>query len=97
MNYQFVLSPDANADIPSVVRWYLNIDPNLALRFLMETDTVLQRILRMPYAFPPWAGGSRRALLNRFPYSIYYSVETDIVTVTAVLHQRRSGRLKRLR
>jgi|SRR5215213_1330431 len=90
MNYQFVLSPGANADISSVVRWYLNIDPNLALRFLVETNTVLRRITRMPYAFSIRAGASRRALLNRFPYSIYYFVEMNIVTVTAVLHQRRS-------
>src|SRR5215212_2887945 len=90
MNYEFVLSPGAAADISSIVRWYLNIDPNLALRFLIENNTVLRRITRMPYAFPLWVGPFRRALLNRFPYFIYYSVEMNIVTVSAVLHQRRS-------
>jgi len=90
MNYRFVLSPDADADISSIVRWYLNIDPNLAQRFLRENDTILRRITRMPYAFPLWAGASRRAMLKRFPYFIYYYVEMNIVTVTAILHQRRS-------
>jgi len=90
MKYRIVLSPGADADISSIVRWYLNIDPNLALRFLIENNTVQRRITRMPYAFPIWAGAYRRALLNRFPYFIYYSVEMNIVTVRAILHQRRS-------
>jgi plasmid stabilization system protein ParE len=90
MNYQFVPSSGADADISSIIRWYLNIDSNLALRFLIETKTVLRRIIRMPYSFPRWAGAFRRAKLNRFPYFIYYTVEMNIVTVAAVLHQRRS-------
>jgi len=90
MKYQFVLSPGAKVDIRSIVRWYLNIDPNLVVRFLVKTATVLRRITRMPYAFPLWTGASRRARLKPFPYFIYYSVEMNMVTVTAVLHQRRS-------
>ena len=90
MKYHFVLSPGAKVDIRSIVRWYLNIDPNLVVRFLVETVTVLRRITRMPYAFPLWAGAFRRARLKRFPYVIYYSVGMNLVTVTAVLHKRRS-------
>ncbi len=91
MNYQIVLSPGANAEINSVVRWYLNIDPNLAVRFLAESNKALLRIKRMPHAFSNRTGGSRRARLKRFPYHIYYSVDQNIVTVTALVHQRRSN------
>ena len=90
MNYQIVLSPDANAEINSVVRWYLNIDPDLAVRFLVEYKTVLRRIARLPYAFAIRTDASRRARLNRFPYYVHYSVDQNIVTVTAIVHQRRS-------
>ena len=90
MNYRIVFSPDADADINSIVRWYQNIDPNLAVRFRMEIDTVQRRIKRIPHAFPIRTGGYRRARLNRFPYFIYYSVEMNIVIVDAVVHQRRS-------
>jgi hypothetical protein len=31
----------------------------------------------------------RRALLHRFPYSVYYLTEQEIVAVVAVVHQRR--------
>jgi len=52
MKYLIALSPGAKTDINSAVRWYLKIDLNLALRFFVEIDTTLQRIARMPYAFP---------------------------------------------
>jgi len=91
MKYTIVLSPGANADIESVVRWYLKIDPNLAFRFLMETNKVLQRIRRMPYAFASRAGASRRARLKRFPYYVHYSVAMNVVTVKAIVHERRGN------
>src|SRR5215217_1346448 len=97
MTYQIVLSPGANADISSVVRWYINIDPNLALRFLAEKNNMLKRITRMPYAFPLWAGAVRRARLKRFPYGIYYSIDHDEVFVTAILHLRRADAVRRQR
>ena len=91
MNYQIVLSPGANADLNSVVSWYLNIDPNLAVRFLVEYEIVLRRIRRLPYAFAIRADASRRARMNRFPYYVHYTVAMSIVTVTAIVHQRRGN------
>lgn len=91
MNYKIVLSPGAEADIESVVRWYLNIDPNLAFRFLLENKKALQRIRRLPFAFAIRTGASRRVPLKRFPYFVHYSVARNIVTVTAIVHQRRGS------
>lgn len=90
MNYRLVVSPGANADLLSVALWYLNIDPELASRFLDETDSALQRIKCMPYAFPTHTGVFRRALLKRFPYLIYYFIKMNVVVVSAILQQRRS-------
>src|SRR5215204_233903 len=90
MKHRIVLSPGANADFSSAARWYLNIDPNLASRFLMEIDTLLQRITRMPYAFPVLSGSFRQALLKGFPFTIYYFVKMNVVVVSAIFHQRRS-------
>ena len=90
MKYRIVLSPGANADYSSVVRWYLNINPNLASRFTEEVDAILQRLSRMPYAFPVLSGAFRQALLKRFPYLIYYFVDMNLVVISAIFHQRRS-------
>jgi len=91
MNYRIVLSPDAQADIGSVIQWYDLIDPKLALRFRLEMRTTLRRITHLPHAFPIVANVFRRSVLNRFPYSVYYSVQLDVINVRAVLHQRRGA------
>jgi len=83
MNYRIVLSPDAQADIGSVIQWYDRIDPKLALRFRLEMRTTLRRITHLPHAFPIVANVFRRSVLNRFPYSVYYSVQLDVINVRA--------------
>jgi len=90
MKFRIVLSPGANVDFNSIVLWYLNIDPELASRFIVEVDVGSQRIKRMPYAFPIYSGPFRRARLKRFPYWIYYYITPNVVVVSAILHQSRS-------
>ena len=90
MNYLIVPSPDAEADFTSASWWYQQIDPNLVSRFMVESRATLARIAQFPYQFPLVNGTIRRALLKRFPYGIYYSLDHDEVSVTAILHQRRS-------
>jgi plasmid stabilization system protein ParE len=93
MKYRSVLSPDARADIRSAVRWYQRIDPNLAFRFKVETLATRWRIERFPFQFPLIKNTARRALLKRFPYSIYFNLNDDEVSVIAVVHQRRSDNI----
>jgi plasmid stabilization system protein ParE len=84
-----ILSPDAQADIKAAVRWYRREGSELGFRFKYETRLILGRIAKYPFAFPLVNNGIRRALLNRFPYSIYFIVKRQTVVVIAVLHQRR--------
>jgi plasmid stabilization system protein ParE len=32
----------------------------------------------------------RRALVNRFPFSIYFEIEEELITIFAILHQSRN-------
>ena len=97
MKYRSVLSPGAQADMDSASRWYRNIDLNLAYSFLLETATTRRRIERFPYQFPIVEGITRRALLKRFPYSIFFDLYDDEASVIAVVHQRRSDTIWRNR
>ena len=90
MRFHSIPSPDAEADIVSASGWYQQIDPNLAVRFVLETFATLRRIERFPYQFPVIQGITRRALLKRFPYSILFDLNTAGPFVIAVVHQRRS-------
>jgi plasmid stabilization system protein ParE len=90
MKYRIVPSSDAEADVISASWWYRRIAPNLAARFVAEGRATLRRIAQFPSRFPLVNGSVRRALLTRFPYAIYYSLNYDEVFLIAVLHQRRS-------
>jgi plasmid stabilization system protein ParE len=37
-------------------------------------------------------GQTRRALVHRFPYAVFYVVDPNLVAVTAVMHGRRDPR-----
>src|SRR5215216_2790444 len=90
MNHRIVLSPGAQADISSAVWWYQRRDPNLAFRFTLEALATLRQIAQYPYRYALIKGAVRRAGLKRFPYSIYYSLDMDDISVIAVIHQRRA-------
>ena len=90
MKYRSVPSLGAKADIRSAVRWYQRIDRNLAFRFTLEILATRSRIEQFPFQFPVAHDTTRRALLKRFPYSMYFDLNGDEVSVIAVVHQRRS-------
>jgi toxin ParE1/3/4 len=90
MKLNIILSPGGAADLNAVVRWYHNIDPNLAFRFSLELVRILRRVDQSPLQFPRVSPRVRRALLKRFPYSIYFSLNIRVSSVIAVLHQRRA-------
>lgn len=95
MIHHLILSPDAEDGVHSALLWYLQADTNLPFRFETELDSILNRILRNPNQFPQVSGVLQRALMKRFPYSIYFTVNDDTVYVVRVLHQRRLNPLHR--
>jgi plasmid stabilization system protein ParE len=85
-----ILSPDGAADLNAAVRWYDNIDSKLALRFSLEVIRIMSRVEQSPLQFPRVTPRVRRAMLKRFPYVVYFSLNIRILSVIAVVHQRRN-------
>lgn len=84
-----LLRPQAQLDIADAAGWYQDQKPGLGIRFLDEVGRVLVRARVSPHQFPEIESGIRRGLLQRFPYSVYFSVGANRVEVIAVLHQHR--------
>jgi plasmid stabilization system protein ParE len=61
----------------------------LGLEFLHELGAAYDRIAEDPFKYQDLEGGIRRALLRRFPYAVYFSVENDTVVILAILHVSR--------
>jgi len=89
MKRRTFVRPEAQTDIKEAARWYENRELGLGLRFLREIRTSLEHIYDNPLRFPIVDENVRRALLHKFPYSIYFVNEPDGVAIISVLHQRR--------
>ena len=87
-----IVEREANNDITSTAEWYEEQEKGVGVAFLDELNGVLQRILRNPKAFSLRQLALRGASLKKFPYTIYYKHENEVIQIIAVLHHRRDSR-----
>jgi plasmid stabilization system protein ParE len=69
--------------------WYEGVATGLGRRFQQAIDTLAERMSENPRQFPIVFKNVRRALLRRFPYSLFFVVEGDDLTVIACFHASR--------
>lgn len=89
MTRQLIVSREAQADIAGAIRSLRDVSPNLPPRFGEELEAVYSSILEHPQMYPRVYKSFRRALLHRFPYSVFYVVEPSLVLIAGVVHQSR--------
>ena len=73
-------------------QWYEKQRPELGIQFAESIVEAIDRISSNPLAFPVVHAETRRAVVRRFPYGIYFRVLEDQIVVTAVMHGRRHPR-----
>ena len=93
MKHKLVVSPEAEADIEKAFEWYEDRGEGLGRDFVLEARFSIKTIAERPLSYPISRGNTRRILLDRFPYSVFYTVVEDVVKVIACIHQRRSPRV----
>jgi plasmid stabilization system protein ParE len=89
---RLVVRPAAANDLRSAYRWYEEQQPGLGEDLLEEVQTVIERMLLLPRAYPIVHRETRRALVRRFPYGVFFRTNEDAVIVVAVYHLRRNPR-----
>jgi plasmid stabilization system protein ParE len=86
------LREEADRDLADAASWYEQQRPGLGHEFLDDVQSALDRIGEEPLNFPIVHRNARRAVMNRFPFCIYFLAgETEIV-VFAVIHGTRHPR-----
>ena len=87
MALRSLVRPKAEAALYTAAGWYQDEEPHLALwlDLLDEFDEVLAQVCEYPEIAPVYEGAIRRALLNRFPYAIYYVIEPEQIVVVRFL------------
>ena len=83
---------EARLDIQEAYDWYEEHSQGIGDRFLAAVDQCIERVAANPRGFPTVYAEVRRALLQRFPYSVLYSIEGEFITVLGCFHGRRDPR-----
>lgn len=87
MSYELLVAVSAKRDIAE--NWAYYKDFGKADRFLGAIDLAFEQIAHRPFMFPVAYETVRRALLRRFPFSVFFVVEGGHAVVLAVHHMRR--------
>lgn len=81
--------PAAAAEVDRAQAWYEERSVFAAAGFLQELTRAVQRIRAAPERHPPAEHGTRRLLLEQYPFSVVYLARRDEVFIIAVAHHKR--------
>ncbi|MDX2158595.1 MAG: type II toxin-antitoxin system RelE/ParE family toxin [Hyphomicrobiaceae bacterium] len=93
MTFRISIRAGAARDIEVAREWYEGEREGLGSAFLDEVEAALERIGERPGGYAIAHGDARRALVRRFPYTIYFRIRGDQVRILAVIHQARDPRV----
>jgi len=89
MRLPIVLRDEAQAEFDEAFDYYENQRPGLGVDLVARVQQVFDRIAANPLMHAVVLGDIRKAVVTRFPYSIFYRPHTDRVEVIAVFHSKR--------
>lgn len=82
--------PRVKLELKQARDFYEQQIPGLGTQFIDEFERQVLQIAAMPKRWRLIQVDVRRALMNRFPYAIYFRLVTpDLVRITVVKHQRK--------
>ncbi|HEX4950296.1 MAG TPA: type II toxin-antitoxin system RelE/ParE family toxin [Blastocatellia bacterium] len=90
MSYQVIIRPEAAEEVQVAFDWYEEKSKGLGLEFLRTAEACLEKIRRNPLSYPLAYKQTRKAVLRKFPYSLFYVVEDETIIVLACFHGKRN-------
>jgi len=86
---QIEFHPDVVNDLEGSFNWYEDQLNGLGYQFLDELESGFTAIKNFPDTWANFQYGFKRYILNRFPFSIIYTVSNDQIFVIAIMHNSR--------
>ena len=75
MTLEVRLRPEAEEDLADAAAWYEEQRQGLGHEFLDEVLTMLTSIAETPLMYPNVHRNTRRVVIHRFPFGVYFRVE----------------------
>ena len=83
---------EASLESAAALEWYVERSEIAAARFVAEVSRAVELIAEAPQRWPTGVHGTRRFLLQRFPFSVVYREFPSKIQVLAAAHgHRRPG------
>ena len=91
------LTSAAVQDLARAERWYLDQAPHVLSSLEEEIDRSFRLISERPELYQTVESTVRRALVRKFPFSVFYQILPEWIEVIAVVHQSQHPRTWRRR
>jgi plasmid stabilization system protein ParE len=89
VTYRLLVRRQAKLDLRRAARWYEERHPGLGRELVAEVDAVLDRITKNPNQYQVAYRNIRRAVVQRFPYGVFYRIDGSDILVFAIVHLHR--------
>ncbi len=90
--YKLKLLPVVYQDLIKARKWYLEINKSLGEDFKLKVNEEFDYIRKYPAHYQKRYKEIRQAIVDRFPYTIYYFIEEELklIVVIGVLAQKQN-------
>ncbi|MEO3693537.1 type II toxin-antitoxin system RelE/ParE family toxin [Roseateles paludis] len=89
MSFRLVFKPRAAAELAEAFAWYDQPTIRQGEAFFAELERVERFIRLNPLLYPEVDPAIHRANLRLFPYSLFYVVDGEVISVLSCFHQHR--------
>ena len=93
MTFRFELLPPAILDAEEAFLWYQAISPQLAERFQKQLEFSLDEIHSNPLSWHLLNEKARCKKVKRFPYLVIFAIKKDMISVVAIIHEKRDPKI----
>ena len=90
LGYEVIVRREAQLEVQEAFQYYQDKSEGLGFEFLRSLDAVLQSVKRNPIAYQTIYKETRRVLLRKFPYALFYMIEENRIIIIPCFHQKRS-------
>ena len=81
----------AEIELDEAISYYERQKSGLGRKFYLEIEKTVERIKRFPKSCPAVGIYTRRCLVNRFPFAIFYAIKNEEnILILAVAHTHRN-------
>ncbi len=89
MSYHIELTDEAKLNIAEASEYYLEISQSLQNKFQADLIKTIDMLKENPQHHQIRYRGIRIAHLKKFPFSIHFLIQKNIIYVLKILHQKR--------